>query len=126
MHRPCEGSHEAAAGAVTRILEERPAVTGLIVQNEASKARLIEEFTSSPATCLFATMGFWQGIDVPGSTLSLVVIDRIPLDGEPGSIVSGGNAVFVASTLGATVERIDPETGIVTWASELAETGPVP
>lgn len=35
MHRPCEGSHEAAAGTVTRILEERPRTTGLIVQNEA-------------------------------------------------------------------------------------------
>jgi ATP-dependent DNA helicase DinG len=54
----------------------------LLVQNEASKARLIEEFTASAETCLFATMGFWQGIDVPGSTLSLVVIDRIPF-GRP-------------------------------------------
>ena len=54
----------------------------LLVQNEASKAQLIEEFRNSPATCLFATMGFWQGIDVPGATLSLVVIDRIPF-GRP-------------------------------------------
>ena len=28
--------------------------------------------------CLFATMGFWQGVDVPGATLSLVTIDRLP------------------------------------------------
>jgi DNA-binding LacI/PurR family transcriptional regulator len=35
VHRPCAASHEAAAGAVTRILEERPGTTGLIVQNEA-------------------------------------------------------------------------------------------
>jgi DNA-binding LacI/PurR family transcriptional regulator len=34
VHRPCEGSYEAAAGALTRILEERPHTTGLIVQNE--------------------------------------------------------------------------------------------
>jgi ATP-dependent DNA helicase DinG len=54
----------------------------LVVQNEASKAQLIEEFRNSPETCLFATMGFWQGIDVPGATLSLVVIDRIPF-GRP-------------------------------------------
>jgi ATP-dependent DNA helicase DinG len=54
----------------------------MLVQNEASKARLIEEFTTSVETCLFATMGFWQVIDVPGSTLSLVVIDRIPF-GRP-------------------------------------------
>ena len=35
VHRPCEGSYEAAAGALSRILEERPHTTGLIVQNEA-------------------------------------------------------------------------------------------
>jgi ATP-dependent DNA helicase DinG len=42
------------------------------------KPRLIEAFTADEATCLFATMGFWQGVDVPGRSLSLVVIDRIP------------------------------------------------
>ena len=35
-------------------------------------------FASDEPTCLFATMGFWQGVDVPGRTLSLVAIDRIP------------------------------------------------
>lgn len=35
VHRPCEGSYEAAAGTLARILEERPRTTGLIVQNEA-------------------------------------------------------------------------------------------
>jgi DNA-binding LacI/PurR family transcriptional regulator len=34
VHRPCEGSYEAAAGTLGRILEERPHTTGLIVQNE--------------------------------------------------------------------------------------------
>jgi DNA-binding LacI/PurR family transcriptional regulator len=34
VHRPCEGTYEAAAGALARILEERPHTTGLIVQNE--------------------------------------------------------------------------------------------
>jgi DNA-binding LacI/PurR family transcriptional regulator len=35
VHRPCDGSYEAAAGVLARILEERPRTTGLIVQNEA-------------------------------------------------------------------------------------------
>jgi DNA-binding LacI/PurR family transcriptional regulator len=35
VHRPCEGSYEAAAGTLARILEERPRTTGLVVQNEA-------------------------------------------------------------------------------------------
>ena len=42
------------------------------------RRRLLEQFTAGPATCLFATMGFWQGVDVPGPSLSLVAIDRIP------------------------------------------------
>jgi DNA-binding LacI/PurR family transcriptional regulator len=35
VHRPCEGSHEAAAATITRVLADRPGTTGLIVQNEA-------------------------------------------------------------------------------------------
>ncbi|MEJ5254745.1 MAG: ATP-dependent DNA helicase [Acidimicrobiales bacterium] len=50
----------------------------LLMQDELPKPRLVERFTAEPATCLFATMGFWQGIDVPGPSLSLVTIDRIP------------------------------------------------
>jgi DNA-binding LacI/PurR family transcriptional regulator len=41
VHRPCGGSYEAAAGVLARILEERPRVTGLIVQNEAIIAPLM-------------------------------------------------------------------------------------
>ena len=43
-----------------------------------------------------------------------VVVDRIPVSGEPGSIASGGGAIWVASTVGATVTRIDPTTEAVT------------
>jgi ATP-dependent DNA helicase DinG len=50
----------------------------ILTQRQMPKPRLLEEFTADEATCLFATMGFWQGVDVPGRSLSLVVIDRIP------------------------------------------------
>ncbi len=50
----------------------------ILTQRSMPKARLIEAFAADPATCLFATMGFWQGIDVPGDACRLVVIDRIP------------------------------------------------
>jgi ATP-dependent DNA helicase DinG len=50
----------------------------ILAQRELPKARLLEEFSADPATCLFATMGFWQGVDVPGPSLSLVVIDKLP------------------------------------------------
>ena len=67
-------------GAMTRAadaLRERLAYP-LLVQGDLGKATLLARFATEPAACLFATMGFWQGVDVPGSTLSLVVIDRIP------------------------------------------------
>jgi ATP-dependent DNA helicase DinG len=50
----------------------------LLHQRELPKAALLKAFSRDPATCLFATMSFWQGVDVPGDTLSLVTIDRIP------------------------------------------------
>ncbi len=39
----------------------------ILTQRSMPKARLLEAFAADPATCLFATMGFWQGVDVPGS-----------------------------------------------------------
>jgi ATP-dependent DNA helicase DinG len=39
---------------------------------------LLKAFADEEAACLFATMGFWQGVDIPGPTLSLVLIDRLP------------------------------------------------
>ena len=50
----------------------------VLAQDDYPKPALIERFTDNPETCLFATMGFWQGVDVPGATLSLVTIDRVP------------------------------------------------
>ena len=45
---------------------------------ELSRAWLVKAFSDDPSACLFATMGFWQGIDVPGRALSMVVIDKLP------------------------------------------------
>lgn len=50
----------------------------LLTQSDLPKPALIAKFTAEPETSLFATMSFWQGVDVPGSSLSLVIIDRIP------------------------------------------------
>jgi len=67
-----------------RVLDEAAAAlqirldVPILTQRDMPKARLLEEFAADEATCLFATMGFWQGVDVPGASLSLVAIDRIP------------------------------------------------
>ena len=64
---------QAAAAA----LEDRVPWT-LLTQSDLPKPALVEAFSADEHACLFATMGFWQGIDVPGPALSQVVIDRIP------------------------------------------------
>jgi len=50
----------------------------LYTQADLPKPALIDAFTSDESACLLATQGFFQGVDVPGRTLSLVCIDRIP------------------------------------------------
>lgn len=54
----------------------------ILVQGMASNQTLIERFRDEEDACLFATMGLWQGLDVPGRSLSLVTIDRLPF-GRP-------------------------------------------
>lgn len=63
----------AAADAVKRRVEWE-----VLTQSDLPKPALVARFASQETSCLFATMGFWQGVDVPGSACSLVTIDRLP------------------------------------------------
>ena len=64
---------DAAAAAV----RDRVSVP-IITQRDLPKNALVKAFSADEATCLFATAGFFQGVDIPGRTLSLVIIDKIP------------------------------------------------
>lgn len=50
----------------------------VLVQNELPKKALLDTFAEDETSVLIATMGFWEGIDVPGPALSLVILDKIP------------------------------------------------
>jgi len=50
----------------------------LLCQGDDVTAQLVRRFAEDEPTCLFGTLSLWQGVDVPGSSLQLVVIDRIP------------------------------------------------
>jgi len=50
----------------------------LLLQGTAPRSVLLERFKNTPAAVLFATSSFWQGVDVPGEQLSLVIVDRLP------------------------------------------------
>lgn len=47
-------------------------------QGEDSTGALVAKFAANENSCLFGTLTLWQGVDVPGSACSLVLIDRIP------------------------------------------------
>jgi ATP-dependent DNA helicase DinG len=66
--------------AARQATEELRDVLGqpLLCQGEDATAQLVRQFAEDEATCLFGTLSLWQGVDVPGPALQLVVIDRIP------------------------------------------------
>ena len=78
--RPDPGPvHQLAGhGAGGRGAAERPAVAGAHPGRPAQAGAGRSRSGDEEHSCLFATMGFWQGVDVPGPALSLVTIDRIP------------------------------------------------
>lgn len=69
-------SYKAMDAAVTE-MRKRLTVT-IFAQNEYQRGQLVRMFTDDETSCLFATASFFQGIDIPGRTLSLVTLDRIP------------------------------------------------
>jgi len=50
----------------------------LLCQGDDQTSQLVAQFAADEATCLFGTLSLWQGVDVPGPSLQLVIIDRIP------------------------------------------------
>ncbi|MBF6189580.1 ATP-dependent DNA helicase [Nocardia sp. CDC186] len=66
-----------AARAATDALRER-LDTPVLCQGEDATGALVRKFADDPETSLFGTLSLWQGVDVPGPSLSLVILDRIP------------------------------------------------
>jgi ATP-dependent DNA helicase DinG len=75
----------------------------MLLQGDAPKSALLEEFRLTPHAVLFGTSSFWQGVDVQGEQLSCVIIDRLPFAVPSDPVVAarvkaidaeGGNAFF--------------------------------
>lgn len=73
----------------------------LLLQGDAPRTALLDRFRSTPHAVLFATSSFWQGVDVQGQQLSVVIIDRLPFAVPTDPVVAarvrlinedGGNA----------------------------------
>jgi ATP-dependent DNA helicase DinG len=78
----------------------------VFVQGEAPRERLLEQFRDDVASVLFATATFWQGVDVAGESLSLLVVDKLPFAAPGDPLVE------------ARCERIAREGG--DWFSDYA------
>ncbi len=70
-------SRRGAEAAAAAVRERLPHLT-ILAQGEAQLPELARLFVEDPHACLFGTLSLWQGLDVPGETCQLVLIDRIP------------------------------------------------
>ena len=64
----------------------------ILVQNEAPRTQLIDEFRADVHSVLLGTNSFWEGVDVQGESCSVVVIDRLPFDNPDDPVASAMEA----------------------------------
>lgn len=70
-------SRRAAERAAEYVRQALPGIE-VLCQGDAQLSELARRFVAESATCLFGTLSLWQGVDLPGDTCTLVLIDRIP------------------------------------------------
>ena len=133
-------SHKAALMA-TEAMRERLDVP-VLYQKDDQVPTLVRQFTEDPRACLFGSTTLWQGVDVPGATATLVVIDRIPFPrpDEPISQArteavgrSGGNgflavsathaALLLAQGAGRLIRSVDDRGVVAVLDPRLATAG---
>ncbi|MCV6978384.1 ATP-dependent DNA helicase [Mycobacterium bourgelatii] len=84
-----------AARAAAEAMRER-LDTPVLCQGDDSTSALVEQFAADPETSLFGTLSLWQGVDVPGPSLSLVLIDRIPFPRPDDPLLSARQRAVAA------------------------------
>jgi ATP-dependent DNA helicase DinG len=75
----------------------------ILVQGDAPRSVLLQQFRTQPHAVLLATASFWQGVDVVGEALSCVIVDKLPFASpvDPitaariGSVTAGGGDPFL-------------------------------
>ena len=72
----------------------------VFTQRDLPKTALVKAFSEDEHACLFATSGFFQGVDIPGRTLSLVVVDKIPFPRPDDPLLSARRDLLGAAAFG--------------------------
>nr|WP_281286133.1 ATP-dependent DNA helicase [Cellulomonas massiliensis] len=89
-------SSRRAAQAAAVAMRERLDVP-VLLQGDDQLPTLVARFAADEPTCLFGTLSLWQGVDVPGATCRLVVIDRIPFPRPDDPVRSARSDAVAAS-----------------------------
>ncbi|WP_185934595.1 ATP-dependent DNA helicase [Mycolicibacterium hodleri] len=84
-----------AAKAAAEAMRER-LDTPVLCQGEDTTMALVRRFAKDPETTLFGTLSLWQGVDVPGPSLTLVLIDRIPFPRPDDPLVTARQRAIAA------------------------------
>ncbi|WP_233213383.1 ATP-dependent DNA helicase [Mycobacterium hubeiense] len=127
-----------AAKAAADVMRER-LDTPVLCQGEDTTSALVQRFADDPETSLFGTLSLWQGVDVPGPSLSLVLIDRIPFPRPDDPLLTarqravaahGGNgfmavaashaALLLAQGAGRLLRRVDDRGVVAVLDSRMA------
>jgi ATP-dependent DNA helicase DinG len=127
-----------AAKAAAEIMRER-LDTPVLCQGEDTTSALVQRFADDAKTSLFGTLSLWQGVDVPGPSLSLVLIDRIPFPRPDDPLLTarqravaarGGNgfmavaashaALLLAQGAGRLLRRVDDRGVVAVLDSRMA------
>lgn len=127
-----------AAKSAAEIMRER-LDTPVLCQGEDTTSALVKRFADDAETSLFGTLSLWQGVDVPGPSLSLVLIDRIPFPRPDDPLLTarqravaarGGNgfmavaashaALLLAQGAGRLLRRIDDRGVVAVLDSRMA------
>ncbi len=130
-----------AARAAAEAMRERLS-TPVLCQGDDSTSALVEQFSADAETSLFGTLSLWQGVDVPGPSLSLVLIDRIPFPRPDDPLLGarqravaarGGNgfmavaashaALLLAQGSGRLLRRVSDRGVVAVLDSRMATAG---
>ena len=84
----------------------------LLVQGSRPKETLLEEFREDQNAVLFATASFWEGVDVPGEALRLVILEKIPFAVPTDPIVRARGALLEEQGKNAFMHLTVPEAAI--------------
>jgi len=76
----------------------------LLMQGDAPRSVLLDNFRHTPHAVLFATASFWQGVDVPGDALSCVVIDKLPF-ASPGDPITAARLDAITAAGGSPFDE---------------------